>query len=218
MNRVEFTELQTSYRQRILENSPKLFKLLFTAPKLLFKTFNYKKFGTSSFNFQMIIYLSAFLNFQKQFDVVHAHFGFNSKIYFLYQKLGLFQNAKLVTSFHGTGMRISEIEKNKKRYRTLFDNNITLTTNNNYGKEIIQSIRPGYKNIKLLPVGLDTTYFIPSSVQEKNEIFKIVFCGRLVPIKGPDLVVEIARILINDRNLRKLKFLLLGDGKLRQNI
>ncbi|GGW87152.1 glycosyltransferase [Salegentibacter mishustinae] len=154
------------------------------------------------------------LKFPNNFDIVHTHFAYNTDLFFMAKKAGFLQDAKLITSFHGFDMVPSDVTKNKKRYKELFDNQTLLTTNNEYGKFLIQKIKPGYSNISILPVSLDTALFEPKTI-EGNNTFRIVFCGRLTYWKGPHLVVEIANQLINNRKIRNIEFEIIGDGEER---
>ncbi len=211
MDRVQFIDMPENILKRFLkfvklislEGSYRNFKII--------KLFNPFKYGVEAFNLSSFYKVSWIHRFHDDFDIVHAHFGFTSDIFFKAKEIGFFRNTKLVTSFHGHDMVISELNKNKKRYRELFKNSTVLTTNNEYAKDLILKIQPGYRFIHLLPVSLDTNLFKPISSRHTN--IKIVYCGRLIYLKGPQLFIEIANQLINIRKIQNLQFEMIGDGK-----
>jgi colanic acid/amylovoran biosynthesis glycosyltransferase len=123
--------------------------------------------------------------------------------------MGFFQNAELITTFHGVDMKPTELKKNRRRYQNIFQQNVRLTTNNPYGKELIQKIKPNYENISILPVGLDTEYF---KGKIKNQNFTVLFCGRFVEFKAAVLIPEIAEYLKKDGQLNDTQFVLIGSG------
>jgi len=88
-----------------------------------------------------------------------------------------------------------------------------VTVGNEFGKSLVSAICPGYTNIELLPMGLDTEYYRPVQPKSDSPEIKVIFCGRLVALKGPDIVVEVANALINKRGISKVKFNIVGDGE-----
>ena len=162
----------------------------------------------------MIFYkMYAVSKFNLDFDIVHAHYGFNSEVYFELKNCSWLENSKLLATFHGHDMKSSSLNKNRIRYKRLFDEDTMLTTNNEYGISLLQKIRSNYKNIKILPVSLDTNYFYPSLISQlSHQKTIILFCGRLIPVKAPTLIVEIANILVNFEKITNLKFVLIGSG------
>lgn len=210
MKRVTFIDIPANYFERLI----RAYKLLRKNKLKTITTFNPFKYGRDVFNLLSFYKVSWLYKFEDNFDIVHAHFGFSSEIYFRAKRIGFFNNSKLITSFHGYDMAVNDLQKNKKRYKTLFENNTVLTTNNEYGRSLIQKIKPSYQHIRLLPVSLDTRFFEPVN-NSMEGYFKIVYCGRLIKLKGPHLVVEIANEIINKRNYKNIKFVLIGDGKER---
>lgn len=146
------------------------------------------------------------------YDVVHAHFGINGKYVAQLKKLGLFKNAKFVTTFHGYDL--NEIFLKINFYKDLFEECSSFTVNSNYSKRKLLKLGAPEKEIEILPVGLDVKKFdrtIPFN-NPSNSI-KLIFVGRLIRLKGPDLFIEICRLL---KDGPKLEFRadVIGDGPL----
>jgi len=211
MDRVYWINTPKSYLKRIIQ----VFKVFYSAgnkKKYFLRALNPLRHGRAALNLSAFYKVSWILKFQDDFDIVHAHFGPTSEIFFLAKSVGLFKSTKLITSFHGYDMAIKDLEKNKIRYKQLFDNQTILTTNNPYCKSLIQKIKPNYENIHILPVSLDTSFFQPVDKNAGNN-FKILFCGRLIKLKGPDIVIEIANELINKRKIKNINFEIIGEGE-----
>jgi len=84
----------------------------------------------------------------------------------------------------------------------------------NEQKEILLS--HNFKNVFLIPNGIDTRNFIPNFVKD-NDVFKILFLGRLNKIKGINLLLEAARNLYA-KGLTNIKFIIAGDGPLKVKV
>jgi len=216
MQKVEYINISKSY----LERFKTVFLSLFTSEKPgkweLLKTLNPLLYRREALNLLAFFKVSWTLKFRDNFDIVHAHFAYNSDLFFRARKVGFFKYSSLITTFHGFDMTPSDLNKNKSRYKILFDSQTVITTNNEYGKSLVQKIRPNYKNIYLIPVSLDTNLFFPAPGKRKPEDkIHIVFCGRLIYWKGPHLFVEIANQIINHRNIQNVQFEIIGDGEER---
>lgn len=162
--------------------------------------------------------LHAISLFNLQFDIVHAHYGFNSELFFRFKNSFWLKNSELLTTFHGHDMKPLEIKNNRKRYKKLFDRNKKLTTNNKYAVSLLRRIRKDYSNIEVLPVSLDTNYFRKSNPNVKKNKNVVLFCGRLIRLKGPSQVIEIANHLIKEIGFTDVEFVLIGKGPQEQEI
>lgn len=212
LEKTEFIKI-APYHKRLLDFAVIFFNANLKTKISYLKTLNFFRFKKQAINLMIFNKMYSISKFNLSFDIVHAHYGFNSDIYFELRKFYWLKKSKLLTTFHGHDMKISSLEKNRILYKQLFDEGTMLTTNNKYGKSLIQKIRNNYKNIRTLPVSLDTNYFYPSSIAKSNQQKSIIlFCGRLIPVKAPSLVIEIANILVNFEKIPNLKFVLIGVG------
>ena len=70
---------------------------------------------------------------------------------------------------------------------------------------------PSKKNQKLIPLGLDTSYYNPDlfSTKEESTIFKMITVANLVPVKGIEIILRALHELKND----SLFLTVLGDDR-----
>lgn len=194
--------------------------------KILFETKNTRflnalnifKYGKSALSLSNFYHVANIRKLGDDFDIVHAHFGMMYKTFFIAQDLGLLLKSSLITTFHGYDMAVADLKKNKRRYKELFDKNVLVTVNNEYGQSILHKIKPGYKNIALLPVGLNTDYYQPDPDKTENKNFTLLYCGRFIKWKGPLNVIEIANIIINNKGIKDVRFQLIGEGNEFENV
>lgn len=147
------------------------------------------------------------------YDVVHAHFGINGNYVVKLKQIGLFSGSRFVTTFHGYDMEVLE----KNFYSQLFRVCDLVITNSDYS--IGKLLRLGCPTGKLVkvPVGLDVGYFEKeAALREPNDCFTILFVGRLVRFKGPDLVIWICDGL-RQKGLR-FRAIFVGDGEMREEL
>ncbi len=154
--------------------------------------------------YELIHYLN-----KPEYDVLHAHFGINGNYVTELGKLGLFKQAKFITTFHGYDL---VVEKNF--YKQLFNTCDLFTANTLYTKQKLMDIGCPENKIHLLPVGLDTALFSRKNVGGKDHHpFNLLFAGRLIALKGPVLFVEICKKLKQNSSVA-FKAVIAGDGEL----
>lgn len=151
------------------------------------------------------------------FDIIHVHHGIVGVPIAAMLAAGYQPHPKLVVSFHGYDLDPSRHNEYKALYSKLFNVSNALTVNSPYLSGILQDMDPPASKIHLLPVGIDTTKFCPTaenSGRETPECFRAVFCGRLIPLKGPDLAIEIIRAVVHSENITHIQLDIYGDGPL----
>ena len=181
---------------------------------LYFKTLNVFKYGKKAFTLHLFFESQWFLT-TTDFDIIHAHFGpYASRIAYLKSNKILPEKMKLVATFHGYDMKPNKIYNYKKEYKLLLNNANLFTVNTAYLKNLLLEVKADLKNINILPVGLDTTYFRRQKIKEDNKYFDIVFCGRLIPLKGPQIAIDIVNKLIN-LGYSQIRLFIVGEGVLK---
>ncbi|GAB1309289.1 colanic acid biosynthesis glycosyltransferase WcaL [Urechidicola sp. KH5] len=160
------------------------------------KTINVFKFGVKALSLEHFYRNQWFLQ-NNEFDIIHCHFAQLGMFIAQLKSDGFLKNETLFTSFHGVDISPNKIEQYKKNYKILFKYMHACTYNSKYSLKILQQINSTYSGYKFLPVGLNTNFFKPTHQQKMDNIFRILFCGRLVSFKGPDIAVEIIEELIN---------------------
>lgn len=192
--------------------------LNFSNKKMLLKTIDVFKYGRQAYSLDLFFKFSPLAN-APIYDVVHAHFGQMGKDVLILKRLGLFKNIPLITSFHGYDINPIYIENYKLEYKDLFEASKIITANSNFTLNLLN--RAGCHENKLikLPESLDTEYFRKSTNKVRDEsIINILFCGRLIAFKSPEMVIEIANELVNKRGHVNLRFHVIGTGDLDELI
>jgi colanic acid/amylovoran biosynthesis glycosyltransferase len=153
------------------------------------------------------------------FDVIHAHYGHNGAfVSNLKSKKILKKKTKILTSFHGYDLWPSEIVKLRKTYEILKDNCDALLVNSEYSKQLLINIIGENSKMVILPVSTNTDFFKRKSNSIKKSFFNIVFCGRLVEVKGPELCLDILKLFIERNPSNNIKLTFVGDGELREKL
>ena len=152
-----------------------------------------------------------------KFDIIHCHFGFNGKKIAHLKKLNIIKDEKCVLTFHGSDLTPSLIEEYKIFYKDVFRFFNAYTVNSPYLESILRKIHPEIVNLHILPVGFRKDYLEKTLVTEKKTNPKhIVFCGRLIPIKGPDKAIVILNELVKGNHNVHLD--LIGDGPMKEEL
>jgi len=142
----------------------------------------------------------------------------------LYNCLIFFKHKKvmIIHTFHGhifegyfskakTGLFIL-IE----RILALFTSKI-ITVSESIKKELIDLGVCKEEKIEVIPLGFDLNRFLSIPIKNDNSL-TIGIVGRLVPIKNHRLFLKAAAKIITDNPKMKLRFEIVGDGELRQDL
>ncbi len=148
-----------------------------------------------------------------EYDIAHAHYGFNGKYALLLKENGLLKKAKLVTSFHGFDFNVPQ-----GFYDDLFNNGHLFFVNSNYSTSKLLALGCSEKKITKLSVGLQTDYFIKKDqhLLQPEKKFTLLFVGRFVEFKSPHTFIEICKSL-SEKNIA-FEAKMIGDGELRESV
>jgi colanic acid/amylovoran biosynthesis glycosyltransferase len=167
--------------------------------------------GKQALNFSTFFEAQWFI-LNSRFDIIHAHFGHNGAFIGNLKKLGFLKNTKLITTFHGYDISPNQIPLWEEKYKELFMQSSFVTVNSQYSEDIIRKINQRAL-VKRLPVGVDTEFFKPKQ-KDSSSTFRILFCGRLISLKGPHLAIEIMKQLINEDKIENIILNIVGGGDL----
>ncbi len=185
---------------------------------ILFNIFkiDFSKLTFSQQKWKALYDLPIFL-LKDKYDIIHCHFGFNGKKIAHLKKLNIIKDEKCVLTFHGSDLTPSLIEEYKIFYKDVFRFFNAFTVNSPYLESILRKIHPEIVNLHILPVGFRKEYLEKTLVTEKKTNPKhIVFCGRLIPIKGPDKAIVILNELVKSNHNVHLD--LIGDGPMKKEL
>lgn len=152
---------------------------------------------------------------KNRFDVIHVHFGYNGIPIAKHKANGNLPKTKLVTTFHGFDIAPHKTQHYRIVYKNIFEHSDTLTVNTPYLKSVLLSVYNKHPSIHVLPMGVNNEFISPGFKKPKNvrsPVFMLLFCGRLVALKGPTLAVEIVNELVNNRNKNSILLRIIGEG------
>ncbi len=182
-----------------------------------FQSLNVFKFGKVAFSLKLFYESQWFLT-PFDFHIIHTHFGMNgNRIAYLKSKGILSENIRIVNSFHGYDLAPDRLPSYKKEYKYLFDSAAAFTVNTPYLEGLLKKVTTPQKPCYILPVGLDTEFFKRGESKRSDNFFDLVFCGKLIALKGPDLAIELVQKL-HESGFVQTRLHIIGDGKLRDSL
>ncbi|MFL0682738.1 MAG: glycosyltransferase family 4 protein [Algoriphagus aquaeductus] len=155
----------------------------------------------SSFSFKKSLFLIQNLeifNNYRYFDLIHVHYGHIGALVGDLRSCGLFENQKLVCSFHGEELLPVYLNSYHSKYSNMIKFFDAITVNSLYTKNLVlNALKIGEQIVYVLPVGLDLNFFKPSRVSKDQSLpFSILFVGRLINWKAPILAIQIVEELL----------------------
>ena len=168
------------------------------------------------FQFLSFIFFNVFNSCRKlnDVDIVHVQWPIPNGLGALFLKK--FYRIPYVNTIYGEEVYLS------KRYKTTFiikllvnNSSKSITISNGSLKVCLKSGLKGEK-FKIIPFGVDTSFFKPITVKKDKEIFQILSVGYLIERKGfKYLISSIKEVLIDHENVR-LK--IVGSGPLEKSL
>lgn len=184
---------------------------------LLLQSLNFFKYGKDALLLNRFFEAQFFIP-QNNFDLIHVHFADNALPIVNLFKEKRIKKIPLIVSFHGYDLRPDLLNSYITTYKYLFNYTEEFTVNGPYLYSLLTSIHKK-ENISILQESLDTNKFTRNRInKEENSTLKIIFCGRLIPFKAPNLTVDIIDELVNKRNYKNICLHIIGDGILRKEI
>jgi colanic acid/amylovoran biosynthesis glycosyltransferase len=212
LDNIIFANLSSNILKRLML----FFKTFFLSSKEfrknILKSLNFFKYGFSAFKLSVFCKIEWLTKINNEFDIVHAHFGEMSDFFYKGKECGFLNSAKLIVTFHGYDMDPKDIDKNIISYCNIIKNNPLITVNTPYLENIARKTLGDSLSIKILPVGLNTSYYKKKIVVRDQTQVDIVFCGRLIKFKGVYNLPKIANEIINMRKNENVVFHVIGDG------
>lgn len=154
---------------------------------------------------------------RSNFDIFHCQYGPNGLIAAWLKELGLLKG-KIVTSFHGFDAHFHDPKFMIYYYLSpiriwsplVFKHSNLLTVNTPYLKNELIKLGADPTKIELLPMGVDTAFFLPPKKMQKKRILRLISVGRLVRWKSHDLGIKAVNNLIQEGF--NLEYCIIGDG------
>ena len=182
-----------------------------------FNTLNIFRFGKDAYTLKLFFESQWFL-IADDFDIIHSHFGMNgNRVAYVKGKKIISPNTKLVTTFHGYDLEPNRLSSYKDEYAYLLRSSNAFTVNTPYLKDLLENVNEFHIPVHVLPMGLDTKFFKRKGDKRDTTTFDLIFCGKLISLKGPDLAIEIVRSL-RDKGNDHVRLHLVGDGVMRAQL
>lgn len=214
-------------QQNIINRILQAYKLLKGCKKInykvLLRSLNFLKYGKQAINLSLFFEAQWFIT-NPDFDAIHIQFGHTGNRISELVKKGIIDPKNIVVTFHGYDLSDRIASKNFERYKVLLSNATIITVNSNYLKsQLLLKLPFVEKNkIQIIPMGTDSEKFKPHNPLplERNtgDEFKVLFVGRLIKLKGPDRILEIASMIRKSRPDVKIQFEIIGDGELYESM
>jgi len=199
--------------KRILKAIFLIIKNFHKAPLKILKSLNVFEYGKAALSLRLLYSLIPFLD--KNFDILHCHFGPNGIIGIYLKKIGI--SGKYITSFHGYDVNSYPKIMDEKVYNDLFNGGDLFTTNTNFTKQQILKLECQEKKIIILPVGLRIAKFKFSTRKiQPGEYIKILTVGRLIEKKGHKYAIKAISKIVKKYN--KIEYIIAGEGSLRNEL
>ncbi len=194
-----FSSRITSVYKILIHDVPLFFKLL--------------KYGGNTLNLSLFT-LANSLKLER-YDLVHAHFGQNGKLIAQLMDADLI-HSELITQFHGLDITSKKC-KRKNYYNLLKKKANMIMVNTQYSLSVVKSLGFNEDKITVLAVGTNSTFFNRKTAVAKDKTLKILFIGRLIELKGAQLIPCIARKMIQ-LEFTDFEFTIVGEGILKHSI
>lgn len=153
-------------------------------------------------------------------DIIHTHFLRENCVAVLSKLFG--NTAKIINTCHMNWENSFKVQV-LNRLITRFDYKIIAVSNS--VKSILEKEGIRKNKIQVIYNGVDCDYFessIDSTIDDEfdmgKDIFKILTVARFNEEKGYFYLIDIAKALSNKINLDKVRFVLVGDGELKEDV
>ncbi len=184
---------------------------------LYFKTLNVFAYGKDAYTLKLFFEAQWFL-VPYQADVIHAHFGMvGNRLAYLKAKGILPKTLALLNTFHGYDLEPNQLENYKGLYKHLFAQATAFTVNTPYLEGLLNQVNYHQLPVYILPVGLDTDFFKRTKQKTDLSYFDLVFCGKLIPLKGPDIAIDVVKEL-HQRGFTQVRLHIIGSGELQAQL
>nr|WP_255702454.1 glycosyltransferase [Salinimicrobium sediminilitoris] len=163
------------------------------------------------------IYQFHFYSQFKNVEIIHIQYGTNIHPVDILKSIGFFQG-RLIVSFHGHDafFPINGFIQNNGYYNYLFGGDNLIIANTSYLAERIKELGCPEKNLKVIPVGVDTDFFKVENREKPGGSVKFVNVGRLDKVKGQMYAIEFIKMM-KERDL-DVELTIIGDGAERENL
>jgi len=169
------------------------------------------KFQFITFILFNVVYSIRILN---NMDIIHVQWPIPNGLGALFLKI--FYNIPYINTIHGEEVYLSRRYHTTYILRLLVNNSSKTITNSSATFKC--SIKAGLnkEKLKIIPFGVDTSFFRPVNVQKDTSIFQILSVGYLIERKGFEYLIRALKEVLKVHNKVHLK--IVGSGPLENQI
>ncbi|MDH4318413.1 MAG: glycosyltransferase [Desulfobulbaceae bacterium] len=153
------------------------------------------------------------------YPLYHAQYGPNGRAAAIAKELGLIRG-KIITTFHGydAHCRLGQVASLVKFYRPLFTHGDLFTANTDYLAAQLCRIGCPEDKIRVVPMGIDTSFFHPSvqNLRRPTDPIRLLSVGRLVGWKGHHLGIKAVTDILSTN--QEVHYTIIGDGPEKSNL
>jgi colanic acid/amylovoran biosynthesis glycosyltransferase len=199
---------------RAMRALPVLLKCASSHPRLTLTTLSKEQYGFQANSLSVLYRLHRLVSLQRQYDVLHAHFGPNANSFRFARELW---HAPLIVSFHGYDITTVPRKQGLHVYHKLFQMTDLLTVNSEFSRSRLIPLGAPVAKTQTLPVGLHPDEFpFQERTLTPGDPIRILSIGRLVPVKGHRFAINAFRqVLQKHPNTR---YEIVGDGPERSTL
>jgi len=213
MERCHYNSIPHNKIKRILKAIFLIIKNFHKAPLKILKSLNVFEYGKAALSLILLYSLIPFLD--KNFDILHCHFGPNGIIGIYLKKIGI--SGKYITSFHGYDMSSFVISNENNVYKRLFLNGDLFLPISNYWKRKLIKLGCNKKKVIVQHMGINLEKFkFFERKKQSEETIRILTVGSLFEKKGHKYAIQaIAKII---KKYNKIEYIIAGEGYLRNEL
>lgn len=195
----------------------KVFYLFISNIRSLKSILNFYKFHKEK-SFSWIFYWIFYQQFNESKTIFHIQYG-NNKFPIDVLKSKCNFKPKVIATFHGHDafFPLNGYIPNEGYYDLLFESADIITANTKYLADTIIQLGCPIEKLKLVPVGVDTSYFNSLlKVNNSSATLRLINVGRLDPVKGQKYLIEIVNQVI--KKGANVHLDIIGDGEEKNNL
>lgn len=147
---------------------------------------------------------------EKRISHIHFHFGNNAKDFFL--AVGAIQGIKISITFHGYDIRILKFKSNY--YSSLINSIDNAIAISDWNERALSSVGFNLDQIKRINNPIDSNFFKPFDIDIQDSNIRIIAIGRLVKLKGFDILIAAFKKIceLSEYHNRRFHLTIVGEG------
>ncbi len=203
-------------RARIVRAAAQLPACMTRFPSQTLRALNVFQYGRQAANLYLFYSLLPFLKYEREFDIIHCHFGHNGALAQIWREMGLIRG-KLCVVFHAHEMAGLSDQQGRARYSHLFKGDALLLPISNHWRELLirWGAQPERTVVHHMGVDCERIAFHAQTVRRTQPIQLLSVC-RLVEMKGIEYAIRaVAELRPRFPNLR---YTIVGAGPLRAEL